>query len=85
MQRNFILSLNYFELLSLLQDYLGKCLSFKWKDFYTLPPIATFNNQLQVFQNKILNNVLYVDKHLSNMLSYIVKKKRLKIDEKKEK
>ena len=39
-------------------------LSFTWKDVYILPRIVTINTRLQVFQYKVLNNVLYLNKHL---------------------
>ena len=40
-------------------------LSFTWKDVYILPCIVTINTRLRVFQYKLLNNALYLNKHLS--------------------
>ena len=39
-------------------------LSFTWKDVYLLPLIVTTNARLQVFQYKVLNNALYLNKRL---------------------
>ena len=39
-------------------------LSFTWKDVYILPRIVTINTRLRVFQYKVLNNALYLNKHL---------------------
>ena len=39
-------------------------LSFTWKDVYILPCIVTINTRLQVFHYKVLNNALYLNKHL---------------------
>ena len=39
-------------------------LSFTWKDVYILPPIVTINTGLYIFQYKVLNNTLYLNKYL---------------------
>ena len=39
-------------------------LSFTWKDVYILPRIITIDTRLRVFQKKVLNNALYLNKHL---------------------
>ena len=39
-------------------------LSFTWKDVYILPCTVTINTRLRVFQCKVLNNALYLNKHL---------------------
>ena len=39
-------------------------LSFTWKDVYILPPIVTINTGLSIFQYKVLNNALYLNKYL---------------------
>ena len=39
-------------------------LSFTWEDVYILPRIVTINTSLRVFQYKVLNNALYLNKHL---------------------
>ena len=39
-------------------------LSFTWKDVYILPPIVTINTGLCIFQYKVLNNTLYLNKYL---------------------
>ena len=39
-------------------------LSFTWKDVYILPRIETINTRLRVFQYKVLNNALYIKKHI---------------------
>ena len=39
-------------------------LSFAGKDGYILPRIATINTRLRVFQYKVLNNALYLNKHV---------------------
>ena len=39
-------------------------LSFTWKDVYNLPCIVTINTRLRVFQYKVLNNALCLNKHL---------------------
>ena len=39
-------------------------LSFARKDGYILPRIATINTRLRVFQYKVLNNALYLNKHV---------------------
>ena len=39
-------------------------LPFTWKDVYILPRIVTINTRLRVFQYKVLNNALYLNKHL---------------------
>ena len=39
-------------------------LSFTWKDVYILPRIVTINTRLRVFQYKVLNNALYLNKNL---------------------
>ena len=37
---------------------------FNWKLIYTIPRIATFETKSHVFQYKLLNNVLYLNKKL---------------------
>ena len=39
-------------------------LSFTWKDNYILPRMIMINTRLRVFQYKVLNNALYLNKHL---------------------
>ena len=39
-------------------------LSLTWEDVYILPCIVTINTRLCVFQYKVLNNALYLNKHL---------------------
>ena len=39
-------------------------LSFMWKDVYILPRIVTINTRLRIFQYKVLNNALYLNKRL---------------------
>ena len=39
--------------------------SVKWRDVYILPQLVTKNSFLHMFRNKILNNVLYLNKKLS--------------------
>ena len=49
------------------QKYIGiffPSLSFTWKDVYILPRIVTINTRLRVFQYKVLNNALFLNKHL---------------------
>ena len=36
--------------------------NFNWKLIYRLPRIATFNSKMGIFQKKLLNNVLYLNK-----------------------
>ena len=66
-QMNFILFLYRWEILCLSHKNILKIffpsLSFTWKDVYILPGIATINTRLRVFQYKVLNNVLYFNKH----------------------
>ena len=38
-----------------------------WKTIYMLPSIVTKDSRLQVFQNKLLNNVLYLNKILDRV------------------
>ena len=35
-----------------------------WTDVYIFPRISTINTRLHVFQYKVLNNALYVNKHI---------------------
>ena len=37
---------------------------FNWKLIYRIPRIATFDTKIRIFQNKLLNNVLYLNKKL---------------------
>ena len=49
------------------QKYFGNffpSLSFTWKDVYILPRIVNINTRLRVFQYKVRNNALYLNKHL---------------------
>ena len=39
-------------------------LSFTWKDVYILPGILILNTRLRVFQYKVLNKTLYLNKRL---------------------
>ena len=39
-------------------------LPFAWKDVYILPRIVTNNTRLRDFQYKVLNNALYLNKHI---------------------
>ena len=51
-------SRNYFENLFL-------NISFTWKDVYNLPLIVTINTRLHIFQYKVLNNALHLNKYLN--------------------
>ena len=35
-----------------------------WKDIYLLPRKVTIDTKLRIFQYKLLNNILYLNKHL---------------------
>ena len=39
-------------------------LPFAWKDVYIFPRIVTNNTRLRDFQYKVLNNALYLNKHI---------------------
>ena len=39
-------------------------LSFTWKNVYIFPRIVRINTRLRVFHYKVLNNALYLNKHL---------------------
>ena len=41
--------------------------NFPWKDIYTLPSKVTTNAYIRLFQYKILNNVLYLNKKLHTL------------------
>ena len=45
-------------------NFFSPNLPFTWKDVYTLPRTVTINTRLRVFHYKVLNNVLYLNKHL---------------------
>ena len=45
-------------------NFFSPNLPFTWKDVYTLPRIVTINTRLRVFHYKVLNNALYLNKHL---------------------
>ena len=66
-QINFILFPYRWEILCLphknILKFFFPSLSFTWKNVYVLPRIVTINNRLRVFQYKVLNNVLYLNKH----------------------
>ena len=40
--------------------------NFNWKLIYKLPRIATYDVKIRIFQYKLLNNVLYLNKRLSH-------------------
>ena len=48
------------------KKYFEKCFPdlVKLKNIYILPRIVTVNTHLRAFQYKVLNNVLYINKHL---------------------
>ena len=39
-------------------------LQYGWKDIYLLPRKVTIDTKLRIFQYKLLNNILYLNKHL---------------------
>ena len=69
---NSILSPYRWEILCLPHKNILK--DFTWKDVYILPRILTINTRLRVFQYNVLNNALYLNKHL-----YIFKLRDTKI------
>ena len=66
-QINFILFPYRWEILCLPRKnilYFFPNLCFMWTDVYIFPRISTINTRLHVFQYEVLNNALYVNKHL---------------------
>ena len=57
LRNNVTTSLKYF-------DFFFLNLSFTCEDVYILPRIVITNTRLCVFQYKVLNNALYLNKHL---------------------